>query len=433
MEQQTSTSSGGLIDNIFAGEWSRNPKIVDLNDNATFLSGQPHEAFDLIRERHPLYFNYENPTWGPGFYCVTRYEDIIHVSRDTETFSSASGVNISYGPDSDPEIVNAVVGNMIAMDPPLHRTYRKIAQPWFTRNTVSKLEDRIRGLAIDVLDKASKLDQVDFMEHIAAPLPIAVLCDILGVPQSDWKKIFDWSNTLIGFDDPELGQSREKVEATFLELFGYGQQMIEDRRANPRDDLMSAIAQANVGQGDSGEQIPEHYLNGFFLLMVIAGNETTRNSLSGGALALARNPAEREKLVLDPAAIPVGVEEILRYVSPVNHMRRTVLKPTQMHGQELNPGDKVVLWYGAANRDPRVFENPHSFDVSRSPNDHLAFGIGEHFCLGSRLAQLQLRVMLEELLARFPRFELAGEVSYVRTNFINGIKNLPVNLNPRSN
>ncbi|MFT4570759.1 MAG: cytochrome P450 [Hyphomicrobiaceae bacterium] len=429
-EEQSSNSTGGLIDNVHSGEWTRNPKIVDLNDNANFLGGQPHEAFDKIREQYPLYYNYENPTWGEGFYCITRYDDIIAVSRDTETFSSASGINIAYPPDADPVIVNAVVGNMIAMDPPMHRSYRKIAQPWFTRTTIGKLEARIRELAIGILDKAAAKNEIDFMEDIAAPLPIAVLCDILGVPHTDWKKIFDWSNTLIGFDDPEIGKSQEVVEGTFLELFGYGQQMIEDRRANPREDLMTAIAQANT---DDGEAIPEHYLNGFFLLMVIAGNETTRNSLSGGALALARYPDQREKLVADPTTIPVGIEEILRYVSPVNHMRRTVMKPVTMHGQTLQPGEKVVMWYGAANRDPRAFDNPHTLDVTRAPNDHLAFGIGEHFCLGSRLAQLQLRVLFEELLARFPNYEINGEIEYVRTNFINGIKTMPVRLQPRAN
>jgi cytochrome P450 len=427
MEQPQTTPGGGLIDNVYMGDWSRNPKIVDLNDNGTFLAGQPHEAFDILRERYPLYFNYENPEWGPGFYNITRYDDIIRISRDTETFSSASGINISYPPQSDPVIVNAVVGNMITMDPPLHRTYRKIAQPWFTRTSISKLEARIRELAVGILDKAAAKNELDFMEDIAAPLPIAVLCDILGVPHEDWKKIFEWSNVLIGFDDPELGESQEKVEGTFMELFGYGQQMIVDRRANPRNDLMTSIACASP---DDGEEIPEHLLNGFFLLMVIAGNETTRNSLSGGALALARNPAERAKLVADRAAIPQGIEEILRYVSPVNHMRRTVMKPVEMHGQTLEAGDKIVMWYGAANRDPRAFDDPQRFDVSRSPNDHLAFGIGEHFCLGSRLAQLQLRVLFEEFLARFPNYELAGDVKYMRTNFINGIKTMPVRLAP---
>lgn len=422
---ETQELRAGLLDNVFHGEWGRNPKVVDLNDSRTFLSGQPHDRYDQIRADYPLYYNYENPDFGPGFWCVTRHADVMTVSRNTDIFSSASGINISYAPEADPEIINAIVGNMIAMDPPMHRTYRKIAQPYFARNSISKMEARVRELASQILDEAGEKNEIDFMTDIAAPLPISVLCDILGVPHSDWKLIFDWSNILIGFEDPDLATSREQVEGTFMNLFAYGQQMIEDRRANPRGDLMSAIAEAKT---ETGEEIPEHLLNGFFLLMVIAGNETTRNSLSGGALALAQYPKERDKLVKNPAAITTGIEEIFRWVSPVNYMRRTVLKETELAGQKLSPGEKVVMWYGAANRDPAIFADPQVFNVSRDPNPHLAFGIGEHFCLGARLAQLQVRVLFEELFKRFPNYQLAGEVAYMRTNFINGIKRMPVRL-----
>ena len=356
---------------------------------------------------------------------MTRYADVVAVSRDTETFSSASGINISYPPTADPTIITAVVGNMICMDPPLHRAYRKIAQPYFAPRTIAQLEGRIRELTTGILDKALQKKELDFMEDIAAPLPISVLCDMLGVPHSDWRLIFEWSNVLIGYDDPELGESEEKVTQTFLTLFGYGQQMISDRRQNPRDDLMTAIATA---EPQDGHAIPEHLLNGFFLLMVIAGNETTRNSISGGMLALLDNPAEKKKLVDDFSRIPTGVEEILRYVSPVNYMRRTVLRDTEMHGEKLCAGEKIVMWYGAANRDPDAFERPHAFDVSRDPNPHLAFGIGEHFCLGARLARLQIKVLFEELLRRTESIERDGDVRYMRTNFINGIKAMPVRI-----
>lgn len=425
MEATSPTPTGGLIDNIYKGEWSKNPKIVDLNDLGVFVDGQPHDKFDVLRRDHPLYWNEEDRAWGPGFWNVTRYADVVAISRDTETFSSASGINISYPPTADPTIVTAVVGNMICMDPPLHRAYRKIAQPYFAPRTIAQLEGRIRELATQILDRALQKRELDFMEEIAAPLPISVLCDMLGVPHSDWRLIFDWSNVLIGFDDPELGQSEQNVTNTFLSLFGYGQQMIADRRQSPRDDLMTAIAKA---EPQDGQTIPEHLLNGFFLLMVIAGNETTRNSLSGGMLALLQNPAEQRKLVDDVTRIPTGIEEILRYVSPVNYMRRTVLRDTEMHGETLRAGDKIVMWYGAANRDPEAYDQPHTFDVSRDPNPHLAFGIGEHFCLGARLARLQLKIMFEELLRRTTKIELAGDVRYMRTNFINGIKAMPVRI-----
>jgi len=425
MDQQ----SAGLLDNVYQGEWTRNPKIVDLNDSGTFIHGQPHDRLDILREQYPLYWNEESPSFGPGFWNVTRYDDVVAVSRDTETFSSASGINISYPPEADPEIVTAVVGNMICMDPPLHRAYRKIAQPFFTRSLIAKLEDRVRELAVGILDGAAGRGECDFMADIAAPLPISVLCDILGVPHEDWRNIFEWSNILIGFDDPELGKSEELIQQTFMDLFGYGQQLIADRRANPRDDLMTAIAMAKT---DDGTEIPEHLLNGFFLLMVIAGNETTRNSISGGMLALIENPDQRRMLLDDRSRIPVAVEEILRWVSPVNHMRRTVLRDTELHGTKLAAGDKIVMWYGAANRDPEAFDRPQTFDITRDPNAHIAFGIGEHFCLGARLGRLQIRIMMEELMERLPDIELAGEVRYVRTNFINGIKEMPVRLTPRS-
>ncbi len=423
MTEATSATGAGIFDNTYKGEWKKNPRIVDLNDSGSFVNGMPHAEFDVIRREYPLYWNEEAPDWGAGFWNVTRHDDIIAVSRDTETFSSAQGINISYGPDADPAIVNAVVGNMISMDPPLHRYYRKIAQPYFTRSNVARLETRIRELAREVLDAALDKGEGDFMADIAAPLPINVLCDILGVPHSDWNLIFDWSNTLIGYDDPDLGQSLEKVEQTFMQLFGYGQQMIQDRRETPRDDLMTAIA---LAEPEDGIQIPEVYLNGFFLLMVVAGNETTRNSISGGMLALANNPDEKRKMIADPSLCEGSArEEILRWVSPVNHMRRTATRDFEMHGETIREGDKVVMWYGAANRDPDAFENPQKFDVLRDPNPHLAFGIGEHFCLGSRLAQLQLKVLFQDLLRRAPGTELTGDVSYVRTNFINGIKTMP--------
>lgn len=422
-----SEQTGGLIDNIYRGEWTRNPKIIDLNDSGTFVHGQPHDKFDIIRAKYPLYWNEEHPDWGPGFWNVTRYEDIIAVSREPETFSSAKGINISYFPGADPDIVNAVVGNMICMDPPVHRAYRKIAQPFFTPGAIRKLEGRVRELAVGVLERALDKSDCDFMADVAAPLPISVLCDLLGVPHSEWKMIFDWSNILIGFDDPELGESQEKVEQTFMSLFGYGQQMIADRRANPRDDLMTAIA---LAQPQDGIVIPDTLINGFFLLMVIAGNETTRNSLSGGMLALIEHPEQKRTLEADPTLVPTAVEEILRWVSPVNYMRRTATRDTELRDTKIAAGDKIVMWYGAANRDPAAFERPQEFDVTRDPNPHLAFGIGEHFCLGSRLAQLQLRVLYEELLRRAPNVELMGKVRYVRTNFINGIKTMPVRIRP---
>lgn len=423
MSETQQTSGGGLLDNVWQGDWERNEKIIDLNDGGSFIHGQPHDRFDELRSRCPVYWNMENPDWGPGFWNLTRYDDIVEVSRHPETFKSGSGINISYPPEADPAIITAVVGNMICMDPPEHRVYRKIGQPYFSRSRIAGLGPRVLELATEILDRVVERGECDFMADVAAPLPISVLCDILGVPHEDWQLIFDWSNTLIGADDPELGESRDKIEQTFMELFGYGQQMIEARRKNPRDDLMTAIATAKP---EDGEVIPEHLINGFFLLMVIAGNETTRNSLSGGMLALCENPEQRRLLIDTPSYIDSAVEEILRWVSPVNYMRRTATRDTEIAGQPIAEGDKIAMWYGAANRDPAAFDRPQTFDITRDPNPHIAFGIGEHFCLGARLARLQLQTMFSEIMRRMPDVELTGPVRYVRTNFINGIKEMPV-------
>ena len=423
------TTAISLPDNVYTGEWTKNPKIVDLNDLDTFTSGYPYEAMRVVQRDYPVYWNEEKAEWGPGFWNITKYDDVIAVSRDTETFSSEQGINISFPPDAEPAIVNAVIGNMITMDPPLHRSYRKIGQPFFTNRSVQAVAGRVREHATEIVAKAiaKAKDQgsIDFMYDIAAPMPISVLCDLLGVPDEDWKKIFDWSNELIGIFDPDLCDDPLHIESVFMDLFTYGQNMIEDRRKNPREDLMTAIAQAKL---EDGTEIPEVYLNGFFLLMVIAGNETTRNSLSGGMKALIEHPDQRSRLVADPSLLPTAVEEILRWVSPVNHMRRTVTRDTEIRGQRMSEGDKVVMWYGMANRDPDVYSDPWAFDVARADNPHLAFGIGEHFCLGSRLARLQLTTVFDEIMKQLPgmAFELAGEVTWVRTNFINGVKAMPV-------
>lgn len=407
-------------------KWTKNPKVIDLHDLDIFADREPHEEFATLRNEYPLYWNPEaDPE--PGFWNVTKHADVKFVGSHPELFSSAKGINIAYDPEADPAVVGAVVGNMITMDPPVHIGYRRVANPWFTAKAMAKLEDRVRELTRQHVAEIAPRGECEFMTDLASKLPIAVLCDILGVPHEDEQKIFDWSNTLIGFDDPDLGPATlEEGTATFMELFAYGQRMIADRRANPRDDLMTAMANAEI----DGNPIPPMLLNGFFLLMVIAGNETTRNTITGGMKALIENPDQRQLLLDKPELIPSAVEEVLRWVSAVAYMRRTATQDVEIRGQKIAEGDKIVMWYGAANRDEEVFENPNKFDVARNPNDHLAFGYGQHRCLGVRLAQLQLRVMFSELLPRIPDMEFNGEIKRLRSNFINGIKHMPVKYTP---
>lgn len=414
-------------------DWARNPKVIDLTDLDIFAEREPHEEFKTLRNQYPLYWN-EEPDPEPGFWNLTKYEDIKYVSTRPELFSSAQGINISVDPvvsdvvgrPSDIEAGNAA-GSMITMDPPMHVAYRRVANPWFTARKVAELEDRIRQLTRQYLDEVAPKGECEFMTELAARLPIAVLCDILGVPHEDEDKIFDWSNKVIGLQDPDLKPENDtEIAATFMSLFAYGQRMIAERRANPREDLMTAVAHAEY----DGKPIPPMLLNGFFLLMVIAGNETTRNTVTGGMKALIEHPDQRRKLIDNPALIPTAVDEILRWVSAVAYMRRTATEDTEIRGQKIAKGDKIAMWYGAANRDEDIFENPDAFDVAREPNDHIAFGYGQHRCLGARLAQLQLRVMIGEILARIPDMEFNGEVKRLRSNFINGIKYMPVKFTP---
>lgn len=418
---------------IAENAWTHNPKVVDLNDLDLFAEREPHEEFKRLRKEYPVYWNPESDP-EPGFWNLTKYEDIKYVSTRPELFSSAQGINISVDPivsdvvgrPSDIEAGNAA-GSMISMDPPMHVAYRRVANPWFTARKVAELEDRIRQLTRQYLDEVAPKGECEFMTEVAARLPIAVLCDILGVPHEDEDKIFEWSNKVIGLEDPDLKPKDEsETVATFMSLFAYGQRMIAERRSNPREDLMTAVAHAEY----DGKPIPPMLLNGFFLLMVIAGNETTRNTVTGGMKALIEHPDQRQKLLDHPELVPSAVDEILRWVSAVAYMRRTATQDTEIRGQKIAKGDKIAMWYGAANRDEEIFENPDVFDVARDPNEHIAFGYGQHRCLGARLAQLQLRVMIGEILARIPDMEFNGEVKRLRSNFINGIKYMPVKFTP---
>jgi cholest-4-en-3-one 26-monooxygenase len=261
---------------------------------------------------------------------------------------------------------------------------------------------------------------------VAAELPLQVIIELLGVPLADCHRVFDWSNRLIGFDDPEFQTSMEDGKIAASELWAYANQLALERRQRPCEDLVSVLMQAEV----DGERLSEMEFDSFFLLLSVAGNETTRNLIAGGMLALIEHPAERARLLADPVLLPRAVEEMLRWVSPVIHFRRTATRDTELRGQTIRAGQKVVLFYPSANRDDAVFPEPERFDVSRTPNEHLAFGIGEHFCLGASLARLEIRVMFEELLGRLPDMELAGPVRRLRSNFINGIKRMPVRFTP---
>jgi cholest-4-en-3-one 26-monooxygenase len=392
---------------------------VDLSDPDTFVGGIPYAAFQRLRTEAPLYWQPET-NGGRGFWCVTRYDDLMAVSKDPLTFSSAKGgTNIFEVPEEDISMLRLL---MLNMDPPKHNKFRRLVSTGFTNRMVTQLEPHVREICADLIDKVAKKDSFDFVTEIAAELPLLVIAELLGVPMEDRHKVFDWSNSLVGFDDPEYKTSMETGKIASAQMWAYANDLAGKRKEHPLDDLVSVLMQAEV----DGDRLSEQEFDSFFLLLAVAGNETTRNLISGGMLALIQHPEERARVLADPSLLPTCIEELLRWVSPLIHFRRTATRDVHMHGQTIREGDKVVIFYPSANRDERRFVNPETFDVTRTPNDHLAFGIGEHFCLGANLARLEIKLIFEEMLRRLPDLELAGPVRRLRSNFLNGIKGMPV-------
>jgi len=395
---------------------------INLKDPLLFEQGMPHALFRQLRYEAPVYWNEEPEEDEPGFWALTKYDDIVAVSKNPQLFSSAMGGHqISYPPGLEfNRATAAIVGNMIGMDPPEHNAYRRLVSPSFSASAVRKMEPTVREIVTRILDRVVPGGECEFVAEVAAELPLVVLCELLGVPQEDRRLLFGWTERLTDF-----GNTPDDQVAAFAELFAYGQALAERRRREPAGDLMSLMANVEM----DGQRIDQQLLDGFFLLLVIAGNETTRNTISGGLLALIEHPDQYQLLREQPALIPTAVEEMLRWVTPVIHFRRTATTDAEIRGQTIRRGDKVVMWYPSANRDEDMFERPDVFDVRRKPNEHLAFGEGQHFCLGAWLARLELRVMFEELLRR-PTLELAGRPRRMRSYFLSGFTSMPVRFAP---
>jgi cholest-4-en-3-one 26-monooxygenase len=397
---------------------------VDLANLDTFVEGVPHDMFDTLRRDAPLYFHPEAN--GSGFWCVVRYHDLEQISRDARVFSSEGGITLY---ETDEVGLQQQRMMMLMMDPPRHTKQRLLVNKGFTPRMIGQLHDRIHQVAADIVDRIAERGECDFVVDVAAELPLQVIAEMMGVPQADRHKVFEWSNRLIGSEDPEYAVSAEDATGAAMELFSYANDLAAEKRAHPGDDIVSTLLAAEV----DGERLSDLEFDLFFELLAVAGNETTRNLISHGMLALAEHPDQRDLLLADPSLLPGAVDEMLRYASPVMYMRRTARADLEFNGQQIKEGDKVALWYIAANHDPEVFDDPHRFDIRRSPNDYLAFGGGgPHFCLGSHLAKLEIRVMFEELLTRLPDVELNGPVQRLRSNFINGIKHMPVRFTPRA-
>jgi cholest-4-en-3-one 26-monooxygenase len=316
---------------------------------------------------------------------------------------------------------------MLNMDPPQHTRQRSFVNRGFTPRMIGRLEEHITQICHTLIDEVARRGEADFVTDVAAPLPLQVICELVGAPPQDRGRIFELSNALVGFDDPEYRPDQGVGMRAAAELYAYGGELAERRREQPGDDIVTRLLQPD----EAGEVLTPDEFDLFFLLLTVAGNETTRNAASGGMLAFLEHPRQWQRLRADPGLIPAAAEEIVRWVSPVNLFRRTATRATELGGQQIAEGDKVVFFYSSANRDEEVFAAPREFDIGREPNPHVGFGGGgPHFCLGRHLAALELRVLLRALAERMPGIALDGEVSRLRSNFINGIKHMPVRFAP---
>ena len=398
------------------------PEGIDLICLDTYQqTGPPHEQFKQMREQTPVFWHHE-PDGRAGFWAVLDHELIKHVSKTPADFScSIGGTNIEEYEEEDMEPIRML---LINMDPPIHVKYRKLISRGFTPRMVRVMEPHVRKRVIEILDRIEPMGECDFVTEVAAELPLQVLAELIGIPQEDRSLVFDWSNRLIGFDDPEFSTSLDDARMASMEIWVYTQGLVDARleEGGEGDDLIRVLLNAEV----EGDKLTEADLNAFFLLLSVAGNETTRNAITGGLLALMENPDQMQRLRENPELIDTAVEEIIRWVVPVNAFRRTATRDLELGGANVKEGDKVVMFYHAANRDPNIFDNATSFDVGREDNPHLSFGYGEHFCIGASLARLEIKVLFEELLKRFSSIEQTGPIKRLRSNFINGIKTLPV-------
>ncbi|WP_375481901.1 cytochrome P450 [uncultured Mycobacterium sp.] len=378
-----------------------------------FYAGDPYPAYKQLRATSPVCWNDVTEFW-----ALLKYEDIRFVSTNPALFSSMHGISIP-----DPAIQNPVQeGNLIFTDPPRHRQLRKLINSGFTRRQVAMLEPKIREIVCSILDTIEPGTPHEFAEEIAAPLPTRMIAELLGAPPEDWEQFRAWSDAATGNADPDIELD---VFVAMGQLYEYFKKLIGQRRTEPRNDMLSVLINAEIG----GERLSDDDLLNFSFLLLVAGNETTRNLIALGTLALIAHPDQCAKLVDNAPLIPGAVEEMLRFTSPVTHMARTATADIEIRGQHIRAGDTVVMLYGSANRDEEIFgDDGEEFDVTRSPNPHIAFGCGEHSCLGAQLARLEACVLFDELLHRYPRIELVGDVARMRATMVPGVKRMPVQL-----
>jgi cytochrome P450 len=391
---------------------------IDLLSPSSFAHGQPHQQFRWLREHDPVHWHDE--PGGRGFWALTRYRDVKFVGRTPETFSSQPTITIADGATLDPDHQM-----FLTLDPPSHTPRRRLISSRFIPRAARMLRPRIRELATMIVDGVIERGDCDLADQVAGLMPSYVLADLLGIPLEDGVALYPLTEAIHAAPG---SQPPDAAMHAITAMFNYGHQVWQNKRAEPSDDIASMIANGEI----DGVPIDEIDFNLYFLLLVDAGGDTTRNLVTGGIHTLLEHPEEMARLRADVDGIlPSGIEELLRWVSPVVHMRRTAKEAVRLGDKEIEAGDKVVMYYAAANRDPEAFEDPERFDLTRKPNDHVAFGGGgPHFCLGSHIARIEIEELLREVLTRMDGLELAGEPVWLESNFISGLKQLPVRFRP---
>ena len=424
-----------------------NPKD-HLNDLELFTKGQPFDLYKDLRLNAPVFFHdsmLNDPE--PGYWVLTKYDDIKHVSMNPQIFSSqyATGNLLTLGTEENrhPKLFKSTIDHMLNLDGEMHLGLRKEHMPFFKPNFVSELGEKVSSKVTELLDQIAPLGECNLVKEVSQQLPIFTLSEILGIPEEDRQKLVSWMEflelaqyfTYEMIKEQNEGKTNTTPDPAMVEMFNsmidemfdYGRFILNSKRKNPSNDLLSAIANAEI----EGEKLSQEFLDGSWLLIIFAGNDTTRNTLSGGIKLLYDNQDQKEMLIDDIKLLPGFINETVRCISPVIHMRRTTLEETEINGQKIGPYEKVALWYGAANRDPDIFEDPDKFSITRENSDkHLAFGIGRHTCLGKPIALMQLQEFYSQFLQRFPDFEMNGEWKVAPNNFVHAIQEMPIKFKP---
>jgi cytochrome P450 len=388
--------------------------------------GYPHPVWKRLRREDPVHWF--DQTSGMPFWAITKHADIVSIGKQPEKFLNGPRLVLSH----EPEIPNMFPPTLIQLDPPKHGTYRQLISKRFTPRYLKRIHGDIERIGKQIVDQLleksgpGEFGECDFVREVSAPLPIAVIAWLLGVPESDWNLLFDWTNRTIGAGDPEYQQPGKTPQETAMgamtELFGYFAKLVEEKRKHPGDDLISLFGQLEV----NGERIPEIDVLTFCLIIVVAGNETTRNGTTGGMLAFIEHPDQMRKLVRNPKLIDSAVEEVVRWTSPIIHFGRTATVDFELRGKKIQAGQALGLFYPSANRDEEIFEDGDVFRIDRNPNHHLGFGVGEHFCLGSHVARLELAIAYKYLLPRIEEIEVSGKIDRLASALVGGVKRLPI-------